>query len=332
MAGTLSDGRLSFSGTVSGGTITPTSAFLHSSTASNVFDNGTGVGDDNADTATDYYVNPGVPYTGYTININGNDYAIFQSVNGYEVPYFNSVEDLSSLNATAVTQTITQTGENAVVVNLCFLGGTQIATPDGERLVEDLAIGDHVRTADGRDVVVKWIGRQLVKPAAVNLPLDERLTPVCITAGTLGNHSDLYVTADHGMIVSPSNSDAAGKHSVGEPLKDGLVINASALVNGDTVRFVPVSEMPTEFTYYHIETEDHDVILANGAPSETFIDVAGRSVFDNYDEYIALYGVERIIPEMRKHRISTQRLLPDAIKARLASTAPDRVNVLQKTG
>jgi hypothetical protein len=151
----------------------------------------------------------------------------------------------------------------------------------------------------------------------VNLALDERLTPVCITAGTLGNHSDLYVTADHGMIVSLSNSEV-----VGDPLKDGLVINAGALVNGDTVRFVPVSEMPAQFTYYHVETEEHDVILANGAPSETFIDVAGRSVFDNYDEYLALYGVERIIPEMRKHRISTQRLLPDAIKARLGIAHP----------
>jgi len=225
--------------------------------------------------------------------------------------FFDSVEDLSTLTGSVVSQPITQTGENANVVNLCFLGGTMIATPGGERLVEDLAIGDMVLTATGQNVAVKWIGRQRVAPAAVNMTLPEHLSPVCIEAGTLGNHSGLYVTADHGMIISPSSSEA-----IGEDLQDMLVVNASGRVNGDTVRFVPTSELAA-FTCYHIETVAHDVILANGAPAETFCDAAGRMAFDNYAEYPELYGIERIIPEMRAPRISAQRLLPDAIKARL---------------
>jgi hypothetical protein len=54
------------------------------------------------------------------------------------------------------------------------------------------------------------------------------------------------VTADHGMVI------------------DGLVINASTLVNGDTIDFVPISELDDSFTVYHVETVAHDVILANG--------------------------------------------------------------------
>ena len=120
-------------------------------------------------------------------------------------------------------------------------------------------------------------------------------------------HSDLTVTADHGMIL------------------DGLVVNASALVNGTTIDWLPVSDLGGSFTVYHVETEAHDVILANGAPSETLIDVAGRAAFDNYAEYLDLYGTDRIIPEMRAHRITTRRLLPDAILKRL-SRAPQTLH------
>ena len=66
-----------------------------------------------------------------------------------------------------------------------------------------------------------------------------------------------------------------------------------------------------------METEAHDVIIANGASSETFIDVTDRRAFNNYDEYVALYGIERIIPEMDRPRISARRMLPARIKARL---------------
>ena len=302
MTRATSDGYLVFIGYVDGGTLTPSSAFDWTSFSTDVYDNGVGLGDGNADTATDYFGGPSIPYSGFTIEINGRDYAIFSSDNGvftqFFIPFFNVVEDLSYLHETPITQTITQTGENAVVVNLCFVGGTMIATPRGERLVEDLEIGDLVTTADGRAVPVKWIGRQhITRP--VNIAHDARLAPVCIAAGTLGNHSDLYVSADHGMAV------------------DGLVINASALVNGTTIRFVPTSEIPAEFTYYHIETEAHGVILANGAASETFIDAAGRAAFDNHQDYLDLYGTERLITEMNRPRISSQRLVPKAVKDRL---------------
>lgn len=90
-------------------------------------------------------------------------------------------------------------------------------------------IGDLVVTADGTTMPVRWIGHQHVKAHSVFT--SDKHAPVCIAAGMLGNHSDLYVSADHGMIV------------------DGLVINASVLVNGDTIRFMPLSEMPTEFDY-----------------------------------------------------------------------------------
>ncbi|GGX63595.1 hypothetical protein GCM10007385_35940 [Tateyamaria omphalii] len=182
---------------------------------------------------------------------------------------------------------------------LCFAAGSMIATPEGERAVEMLRIGDLVQTEQGHDVKVLWIGRQTVHTA--HAPL--RMEPVRIAKGALGEnvpHHDLVVTADHGMVL------------------DGFVINASALVNGSTIDWVPLTELAERVTYYHVETENHDVILANGAASETFLDMRGRAAFDNFQEYLDLYGTERLIPEMSRARITSPRLLPDSIRQRCA--------------
>lgn len=180
----------------------------------------------------------------------------------------------------------------------CFTAGTLIETPSGPRRVETLVTGDIIQTAEGAITTVLWLGRK----TCVRLRYGIAMEPVRIRAGALGGGlptADLTVTADHGMVL------------------DDMVINASALVNGDTIDFVPMAELPRQITYYHIETEVHDVILANGAPTETFVDNAGRTAFDNYAEYLELYGAERIIPEMSRIRISSRRLLPEAVCARL---------------
>jgi hypothetical protein len=182
----------------------------------------------------------------------------------------------------------------------CFLGGTRIMTPQGEIEVERLAIGEPVLTAEGAPVPVKWIGCQTVStffgPA-------ERLMPVRISAGALGNglpHSDLTVTADHGMLV------------------EGVICHAGALVNGETITRVPLSEMGESFSVYHIETEEHEIILANGAPAETFIDNVSRRVFDNYAEFEALYGDVPEMEELPYPRAMSARQVPGWIARSLA--------------
>ncbi len=184
----------------------------------------------------------------------------------------------------------------------CFAAGTLITTPVGSTAVEDLRNGDPILTASGDTVRVKWIGRQTLH----RLSHGHHMQPVRIRAGALGDglpHTDLTTTAEHGMIL------------------DGCVINAGALVNGATIDWVPLSELPDSFIVYHVETENHDVILANGAAAETFIDYVGRQAFDNYAEYVDLFGDDRTIVEMPLPRISAARLVPQSIRMRLDGRA-----------
>jgi hypothetical protein len=224
---------------------------------------------------------------------------------------------LSVLGITSVAELTTYVEQNALLtvdlsatstMAVCYAPGTAILTPEGEVAVETLRIGDLVTTADGRNVPVRWIGHQVIE----KLFADAHIQPVRIRQDSFAPgkpHRDLVLTANHGVIV------------------DDLVIDAGALVNGTTVSHVPKSELPSTVTYYHIETSDHDVILAEGLETETFIDYVGRKAFVNYDEYVALYGHEEVIAEMPKSRISARRLVPESIRARLAARgdALDRV-------
>ncbi|OBX36629.1 hypothetical protein A8U91_00972 [Halomonas elongata] len=179
----------------------------------------------------------------------------------------------------------------------CFAAGTMIATPDGEVPVESLSIGDLVLTASGEAVPVKWIGRQ-----SVHRLFSAGRAPVRIREGALASgvpNQDLVLTANHGLII------------------DGLVINAGALINHDTIDYLPWNEMPEAITYYHIETDTHEVVIANGTEAETYIDYVDRQAFNNYAEYVALYGIETRVVEMPRHRISSRRLLPLALRERL---------------
>jgi hypothetical protein len=187
-----------------------------------------------------------------------------------------------------VTATLTQIGADVS----CFTAGTLIATPDGPRAVETLNAGDRVLTADGGETTVKWLGRQ---PVDTRIEHPAKINPICITAGALGYNlpeRDLRVSPDHGIAI------------------DGYLINAGALVNGTTI--YQERNVSEDFTYYHIETDAHELILAEGVAAETFADFSARVDFENADE-----ASGRVIPEMPLPRISSARMVPAHVKSYL---------------
>jgi hypothetical protein len=151
----------------------------------------------------------------------------------------------------------------------CYCPGTLIATEAGEVPVETLVIGDLVRTASGALRPVKWIGRRAYggRFAAGQT----QILPVRIAAGTIAEGvplRDLLVSPLHAMFI------------------DGVLVPAMHLVNGTSVVQLQSVE---KVEYVHIELDTHDVILAEGAPSETFIDDHSRGMFHNAAEFATLY-------------------------------------------
>lgn len=161
----------------------------------------------------------------------------------------------------------------------CYGRGTLILTERGEVPVEQLSIGDTVLTAENGPRAIRWIGRRAYSGQFAHGNRD--VLPVIFRKGSLGQnlpHTDLSVSPLHAMLL------------------DGLLIPAVTLVNGTSI--VQAGRMD-EVSYFHIELDSHDVVIANGVQSETFIDDNSRGMFHNAATYAALY------PDAKTARPST---------------------------
>ena len=151
----------------------------------------------------------------------------------------------------------------------CYCRGTLILCEDGEAPVERLRIGDRVMTRSGEARPIKWIGR---RSYSGHFALGQaQILPICVTAGALDDgvpSRDLWISPNHAMYL------------------EGALIEAKDLVNGSSIY---QATTVNEIDYFHIELESHDLIVAEGAVSETFIDDENRGLFHNAPEYAALY-------------------------------------------
>ena len=142
----------------------------------------------------------------------------------------------------------------------CFVTGTQISTTRGETPVEQLAVGDYVLTqrGDARPVVWIGIGRVLATPGRRSAA-----TPIIVRKGALGPnipHRDLHITKGHSLYL------------------DDVLIPVECLVNHRSIMW---DDRAQEVTIYHIELATHDVLVANGAPAESYRDDGNRWLFRN---------------------------------------------------
>jgi hypothetical protein len=141
---------------------------------------------------------------------------------------------------------------------LCFTHGTLIDTPEGPRLIEALRAGDLVTTLDNGSQPLRWTGsRRVTREELLACP---ELRPILFEAGALGNSRPLLVSPQHRMLLN----DWRAEVYFGE---DHVLIAAKALVNDRTIRQV-LPEGPV--TYCHLLFDRHEVILSEGALSESF--------------------------------------------------------------
>jgi hypothetical protein len=67
---------------------------------------------------------------------------------------------------------------------------------------------------------------------------------------------------------------------------DGILIPAAALINGASITQIHAAR---QVDYFHLELDSHDILFAEGAPSESFVDDDSRSMFHNAATFDALY-------------------------------------------
>ena len=154
----------------------------------------------------------------------------------------------------------------------CLLKGTKIRTLDGERKVEDLAIGDQLPAMFGGTRAIKWVGGYACKRDD-GQPWSHEMRPVRIAQSAIAPNvpsRDLFVSGGHYLYI------------------DGLLIPASNLVNGTTIAY-DRAEGRDELEYYHIKLDRHDVIYAEGMACETLLEMSDLLV-SNADDYRRLYG------------------------------------------
>ncbi len=150
---------------------------------------------------------------------------------------------------------------NALTLDIpCFLRGTLIRTERGERRVEDLKAGERVITLSGRPRPIVWMGRGR---KSIRRGRRGAATPILVTRNALADgvpFADLRLTKGHSLFV------------------DGVLIPAEFLVNNRSIRW---DDHAQTVEFHHVELDAHDVLLANGVPSESYRDDGNRYLFMN---------------------------------------------------
>ncbi len=182
----------------------------------------------------------------------GNDIVEFFDAAGEHDVHFVGNYDSSNLSVS----------DNTITTDaICYCTGTLIRTARGDVAVEDLQVGDLAVTTSGAHRPIRWIGSRTLDPR--RHPRPREAMPVRVAAGALGPNRparDLRVSPGHALCL-----DLLGE----------VLVPACALVNGATIVQEPVERV----TYWHVELDGHDVILAENQPAESYLEMGNRGFF-----------------------------------------------------
>jgi hypothetical protein len=174
----------------------------------------------------------------------------------------------------------------------CFTPGTGLVSDKGERLVEDLRVGNRILTRENGMQPIRWIGTQtLMRPQ-----MRAHQHPIRVRAGALGRglpERDIIVSQNHRLlIVDPSLSVLFGESET--------LVAAKHLVGRPGIERLPVDRV----TYIHVLFDHHEIVCSNGGWTESF--QPGDHTMDSIgkDQRNEIYS---LFPELRNrdHRAFT---------------------------
>ncbi|MFD2739397.1 Hint domain-containing protein [Sulfitobacter aestuarii] len=193
----------------------------------------------------------------------------------------------------------------------CFTPGTRIATPQGERRVEELQVGDRVITRDNGIQRIRWAGARALSGA--ELAAAEHLRPVLIQKGALGNN-----LPERDMLVSPNHRVLVANDRTALYFEEREVLVAAKHLTGMAgIDIVEVSQT----TYIHIMFDQHEVILSDGAWTESFqpgdLSLAGigdeqrGEILELFPELATMDGINQYASARRSLKKHEARLLTE---------------------
>lgn len=197
--------------------------------------------------------------------------------------------------------------EGELTFTTCFLSGTSIATLQGMMNVEDIQIGEVVETFDWKtnkiiSSPVIWVGQ---KHMTVKTHLSDDLAgyPVRVLKDAIAENvpnKDLLITPEHCLFF------------------DGNFVPARMLVNGRSIYY---DLTITSYNYYHIETEAHSVIWANGTLTESYLDTGNRNSFANKSKVVSLFSEAKSWDKDAAAPLNVQRSVIEPIYNQLNNRA-----------
>ncbi|KXV72554.1 hypothetical protein AD952_03940 [Acetobacter cerevisiae] len=166
-----------------------------------------------------------------------------------------------------------------LIYEVCFLSGSMIRTSAGDVAVENLTIGHDVVTFDWKNNKhvtrpVVWVGKAQAT-VRTDLQDDEAGYPVRILKDAIAEgvpYKDMLITAEHCLFF------------------EGKFVPARMLVNGVSIFY---DKSITSYDYYHVETEQHSVITADGMLTECYLDTGNRASFRQEGTVVRLGGKKR---------------------------------------
>ncbi|MEK0165222.1 Hint domain-containing protein [Phaeobacter sp. JH20_36] len=159
----------------------------------------------------------------------------------------------------------------------CFVTGSRLLTDKGLQPVETLRPGDLVMTRDNGLQPLRWIGSRQVQA-------EGRFAPICIKAGALGDHEELWVSPQHRILLSDGMAEMLfGAHEV--------LIAAKDLINDQSITRRPGGRV----TYVHVMFDEHQLVISEGLLTESFL--PGPQTSRHFDADV-LAELQALFPEL----------------------------------
>jgi len=232
---------------------------------------------------------------------------------GDATPTATSTRYVLSNTQLAGRQRVTFDSNNTVgdYAPVCFVTGTGIrvmrAGIEIDVAVEDLQLGDTVVTASGYVRPITWIGHRHVAGQGGVLTRDQQ--PIRVRAGSFGLGlpvRDLLLSPGHPVLVG-AEADHRGGH----------LVPIMCLINGTSI----MRESVEAVTYWHVELESHDILLAEGLPAESYLDWGDRPFFDEGSDH-ALHNPDFVVPGL------SARCRPVAVEGAVVEAERERLGTI----